>query len=103
MFIDGSSKINESKGFSLWPVLLNICNLPNKVSGSFQNIILCGVYWGSTKPDFHSFLKPITRLLECLIQTGIDIDGVMYSFKLNFLIADMVAKAPLLQMSQFNG
>lgn len=101
-FIDGASGINVSKGYSLWPVLLGINELQESY-GNFDNLVLAAVFWGLGKPDFESFINPFANSLISLVDTGLTINSDNFKIKPCFLIADMVAKAAILKMSQFNG
>ena len=72
-----------------------------------ENMILCGVWFGETKPFICLFTKPILKSLKKMEDIGIEyeIGSVKYNTKA-FLIcgtADLPAKSMVLDCNQFNG
>ena len=99
--------IFKSSTKCLWPVYLQILNLPVPARLYAENIVLCGLYFGTSKPDMKLLFKPIIQRIEALSSVGVSINTpnglntirarlVMGSF-------DLPAKAAVLCTKQFNG
>lgn len=67
---DGVALFKSSKS-TLWPVYLVIQNLPPQVRFKGENIILCGIWQGSSKPDMNVLLKPVVKSIQQLKEHGI--------------------------------
>ncbi|CAL1671905.1 unnamed protein product [Lasius platythorax] len=76
----------KSDVISMWPIQVSINELPYRLRR--QNMILCGLWYGSKKPVIEIFLKPFVRELICLHNDEI--------------ILDSVARPLLQNMKQFN-
>lgn len=59
----------ESSGNSIWPLLLQIYELPQAVRS--KNVLPAGLWYGEKKPDMNTFLKPFVEELNVLSSTGI--------------------------------
>ena len=72
-----------------------------------ENIIICGLWVGPTKPIMVLLLEPISKCLRQLSTLGLTINtslgSVTIRAKLVMGIFDLPAKAPVLSMKQFNG
>ena len=103
---DGVALFKSSKT-SLWPVYLLIQNLPPQVRFKGENIILCGIWQGSRKPDMNVLLKPVVKSIQQLKEHGViiqtPIGPKLYHAKLVLGIFDAPAKASVLCEKQFNG
>ena len=103
---DGVPLYKSSK-LSLWPIYLVILNLPAHIRMNAENVLLCGVWLGSTKPIVNLLLKPITKFLQRLSTLGVVIEtskGIAtVRAKLVMGIFDLPAKAAVLCAKQFNG
>ena len=97
----------RSSSISLWPVYLLILNLPPAIRVCAENIVLCGLYVGPTKPDVKILLEPIMKRLSTLSSVGVSIttpSGLSsMPAKLVLGIFDLPAKATFLCSKQFNG
>jgi hypothetical protein len=92
MNTDGIPVYKSSK-FSLWPFYLVINELPYKQRMLKENMILCGLWFGETKPFMSIFTKPIMKSLNNGM--NYEIGSVKYNTK-GFLIcgtADLPAKS----------
>jgi hypothetical protein len=89
----------KSSPISIWPVYLVILNLPAQVRMNAQNIILCGVWVGPTKPLMNLLLDPICECLQQLSTLGINIGDHVYRAKLVMGVFDCQQK---LQYSVLN-
>ena len=91
---------------SLWSVYLIVNNLPPGIRTNKENTILCGLWFGP-KPAMRSLLQPIVEMLQSLYTAGITmkIHGGIKTIRALLLngIFDLVAKAPIVNMIQFNG
>lgn len=97
----------KSSTVSFWPVYLVVLNLPAHIRMNANNIILCGVWVGPSKPVMSILLNPIAEFLERLSSVGMainTIDGmVTIRAKLVLGIFDLPAKAAVLCTKQYNG
>lgn len=91
---------------SLWPVYLVVNNLPPKIRMNKENMILCCVWFGP-KPAMKCLLEPVVEMLQSLYMIGVSIKvpGGMKTLRAVLLngVFDLVAKAPIVNMTQFNG
>ena len=60
-------KVIQCRNNSLWPVWIAIANLPPIIRSAFKNIILAGLWFGTEKPHWTSFLKVIFFLLAFFV------------------------------------
>lgn len=92
---------NSSK--SCWPIQL-ICNLlpPHKRFNS-NNIIITSLYYDESKPDYLELFKPLCEEIERINETGIHINNTVFKIYVTHGVFDLVAKAPILNMVQYNG
>lgn len=93
----------KSSPVSIWPVYLVILNLPAHVRMNSQNIILCSVWVGPSKPIMNLLLDPVCEYLQQLSTLGIKLDDHTYRAKLVMGVFDLPAKAPVLCAKQYNG
>ena len=103
---DGVPLFKSSKS-SIWPVYLEIANLPPSLRFRHDNTIICGLYVGQGKPKLTVLMKPIMESINYMNAVGFAFmspEGVKtVRIKLLFGIFDLIAKAPMLNMNQFNG
>lgn len=82
---DGVPVFQSSK-FSIWPLLCSVNELPPEQRD--KNVMLCGLWFGSSKPQMESFLKPFVEECKGLAETGIYWqDPVDLSFKTTVVYA----------------
>lgn len=97
----------KSSQSTMWPVYLEIANFPPLIRFRFDNAITCGVWVGRSKPDMNILLKPILEAIDCINTLGFTFnspDGIKtVRVKLLFGVFDLVSKAKVLNMKQFNG
>ena len=97
----------RSSSVSLWPVYLAILNLPPEVRMNSKNIILGGLWIGTTKPPMKLLLDPVLDNLKKLSTEGIVMNtpaGVKtVKGKLVLGLFDLPAKSAVLCAKQFNG
>ena len=97
----------KSSSVSLWPVYLVILNLPPNIRVNTENIVLCALWVGPTKPLMNLLLEPVCSYLEILSTVGITLNtslgSICLTAKLVMGIFDLPAKAAVLCCKQFNG
>ena len=106
IFTDGVP-LFKSNQISLWPVLLQVLNLPPSIRFKAENIIMCGMWYGIRKPDMKLLLDPVVKTLEDLYRDGFETQissGKMHmKVKLMFGVFDLVARPTVIYTKQFNG
>jgi len=104
--IDGAPTI-KSKTLDIWLITAFIVELPIKRRFALRDIILCGVWYGNTKPDFElfqlHFVKEVKRLRDHAFIVHINGQELEFTLKLEASLADLPARAASLNMKQFNG
>ena len=105
--IDGAPAV-KSKSMNLWPIQCFIVELPPNLRYCFSNVLVCGLSCTPTKPDLKVFQERFVTELEQLqnFQLKIWKDFANISIERVILhghLADLVAKAPSLCFSQYNG
>ena len=101
--VDGAPVFKSSK-LSVWPIWVQIFNLPPKLRSAFSNLMLLGLWHGKSKPDFKKLLPALVFELESLRDANFFIEGVgPIKFRVRSIVADMPATACVLCMIQFNG
>ncbi|XP_077491795.1 uncharacterized protein LOC144102383 [Amblyomma americanum] len=96
----------ESSGYSIWPLLLQINELPQKVRT--KHMLLAGLWFGTTKPKMCSFLKPFVKQMNILSSSGFQCTNLKgNTLKVRIFpgpcCVDTVARAMVMNMNQFNG
>ena len=97
----------KSSPSAVWPVYLEIANLPPHLRFRHDNTITCGVWVGRKKPSMSLILNPVMEDIKYMNVIGVSVnspEGVStVRIKLLFGIFDMIAKAAVLNVKQFNG
>ena len=98
--------IFKSSKMSIWPLYMIINELPFKVRKQRENMILCGLWFGDTKPFMPNFTEPLLKSLDVL-EKGItvsvnNVTEICCGFLLS-LTADLPAKSAIMNTIQFNG
>ena len=96
---DGVSLSNSSSKGQLWPVWLAIAQLPPTLRFSRKNIALAALYSGSEKPPWQLIVNHMKAELEQLFV----VNKVKVQFKCLIIVADIPAKASVLNMYKNNG
>ena len=103
MNIDGAA-VFTSRNFAVWPVWVEILNLPEKIKGIFSNHALVGMWHGRGKPNWDFLLKKVAIEIEIFLSNKVYVEKLGFcSFKFLFLVCDMPAKAAVCCVQQFNG
>ena len=97
----------KSSSSSVWPVYLEIANLPPHLRFRHDNTITCGLWVGKKKPNMATLLEPTLKELNYLSVVGFQFNSPVglktVRVKALFGVFDMIAKASVLNMKQFNG
>lgn len=102
---DGISPFKSSL-LTVWPVLIALTNSPPRIRMNKDNLVTVAVWAGESKPNMHVLFEPLKVLLDSLQNDGVSISTQVgmkvFKFRPAFGLFDLVAKAPLLNMHQFN-
>ena len=96
----------KSSNMSIWPVYLTINELPYNKRKLKSNMLLCGLWFGHSKPFMATFMEPLHQEFKELENgISIEIDGNLEKCQgfLLCLTADLPARSAVLNMTQFNG
>ena len=98
----------KTKSLNLWPIQCFVVELPAKLSYSFPSILVCGLSCTPKKPNLKVFQDKFVNELESLqhsqVQLVVGVTNIsIHTICLHGHLADLVAKAPSLCFSQFNG
>lgn len=105
---DGIPVFKSSK-FSIWPLYLAINELPPQKHWCSNNIILASLWFGSQKPNMLVFLKSFADNFARLHLEGVEVSSpdISNSFICHMILlcgmCDLLAKAIVYNMTQFNG
>ncbi|XP_076833120.1 uncharacterized protein LOC143478075 isoform X2 [Brachyhypopomus gauderio] len=97
----------RSSRFSIWPLLCSVNEIPPEERD--KHVLLCGLWFGSSKPNMTSFFKPFVEECNSLAQTGVQWqdpnDQLVKTVRVFPLcaICDAVARPLLQNLKQFNG
>ena len=104
LFSDGVSIKKSTLKRELWPVWIQIADLPPKLRMSQKNIVLAALHVGSSYPNW----KELVPYLRDQLNSSIDLarkerETVRLVFKVKLLVCDLGAKCHMLNMFKFNG
>ena len=107
-YTDGMA-IYHSSQFSLWPLYLVINELPYKERVKRSNMILAGLWFGSSKPNPNLFLGPFRPIFETFRNEGVEMNvhgrnnPLLIKGCLLCGTGDLPAKSLFLRFKYFNG
>ena len=104
LFADGVNIRKSTHRRELWPVWLQISDLPPKLRMERKNFVLGALFVGFGAPD----LNEIVPSLRAEMLTPIELESDQTSslnvvFKVRLLVSDLCAKSHMLNMFKFNG
>ena len=67
----------KSSSSSVWPVYLEIANLPPHLRFRHDNTITCGLWVGKKKPNMATLLEPTLKELNYLVLWGFNLTALM--------------------------
>lgn len=101
---DGISPFKSSR-ITVWPVLIVLSNLPPSIRMNKNNMVTVALWAGETKPPMEELFASLLQL-KGELSKGIKINSPVGEKTMKFLplfgLFDMIAKAPILNMKQFN-
>ena len=103
---DGVPVFKSSK-FSIWPILCCVNEIPPETRN--KHVLLCALWFGSSKPDMSCFFKPFVKECTNLSQVGFEwqhpTDKSWRCVKVHPLccVCDAVARPLVQNFKQFNG
>ena len=101
--IDGAS-VFKSRNIAIWPLWVQLYNLPPKVRYAVNNMCLLALWHGFGKPDFEEFLPLIFSDLQLTLKRNLTVQNLgKISIRVRCLVADMPATAYSLCMTQHMG
>ena len=103
---DGISPFKSSRT-TVWPVFIALSNLEPTIRMRKDNLVTIALWVDQSKPKFEELFSPLIKIFNKLSISGLKINTPLgqkiLKFKPLFGIFDLVAKAPVLCMNQFNG
>ena len=105
---DGVPVFKSSK-CSIWLLYFVINELPIHKRWCKENVILGGLWFGETKPNMLTFLKPFTESISDLKINGVEVysPDIQQGFKCHAMLlcgtCDLPAKAMVYNVKQYNG
>ena len=104
IFTDGVNIKKLTFKKELWPVWLQVADLPPKLRMARKNIVLAALYVGNALPDWNEIRPKIKSELSstCVLYFADDM-CINVSFKVKLLVCDLGAKSHVLNMFKFNG
>ena len=104
MFSDGVNIKKSTFKKELWPVWIQLADLPPKLHMARKNIVLAALFAGGTFPDWATVVPHIRDEICSAIQVEINEEvSFNLTFKVRLLISDLGAKNHMLNMLKFNG
>ena len=101
--IDGVA-LFKSRFISVWPVWVQIFNLPPKLRSEFSNHLLLGLWQWKGKPNWSFLFKKISFEIDLFLSDKLVIEGLgECSANFLYLICDMPAMISVCMVQQFNG
>lgn len=104
-FNSDGSPLYKSSRFSIWPIHLHLNELPPNIR--FKHVILAGLWFGSTEPQMHVFLKPFVDQAKVLATKGVSWkkdERVVISKVVGLCCCvDSKARPAMQNCTQFNG
>lgn len=102
---DGVQPFKSSR-LAVWPIFFAFSNLPPSIRMNKDNLVTV-VIWVGSKPPMSTLLNSLQQVMNKLQSDGLNIKlpTGTHTFRLFplFGVFDLVAKAPILNMIQFNG
>ena len=104
IFSDGVNIKKSTFKKELWPVWIQVADLPPNLRMARQNIVLAALFVGGTHPNWDTLVPHLSAELNTGIQFEMS-DQVSYKilFKVRLLVSDLGAKSHMLNMFKFNG
>ena len=104
LFADGVNIKKSTYKKELWPIWLQVYDLPPKLRMARKNIILAALFVGSGHPDWEKLVPALRAELLSPVELEKDSSVTLtVHFVIKLLVSDLCAKSHVLNMFQFNG
>ena len=104
IFTDGVSIKKSTNRREVWPIWVQITDLPPVLRMARKNIVLAALYVGSGVPDWTEIVPQIRAELLTPVEVFLNSEvPLAVRFRFNLLVSDLGAKSHLLNMYKFNG
>ena len=104
LFADGVNIKKSTMRRELWPIWLQIADLPPKLRMSLKNVVLASLFVGATYPNWFDIVPQVRSELNSAVQIkGNNNVSLRVCFKVRLLVSDLGAKCHILNMFKFNG
>lgn len=103
----GTVNLSKSSKLSMWPILVMVNELPYKLRKN--NVMLCGLWHGNTRPPMNIYLEPFIEELEELHENGLTcttfMDKKLIAIKVHNLVCSVnsIVRPLILNMNDCNG
>ena len=87
----------------LWPIWLQVADLPPRQRMSRQNIVLAVLYVGNKTPPWNELVPHLRSQLLEAIEVRQNDNRYLASFSVKLLVSDLGCKSHMLNMFKFNG
>ena len=103
LFSDGVNIKKLTLRKELWPIWIQIADLPPRQRMSRSNIILAALFVGNVTPNWNELVPHIKSELLSSIELKHNKKSFRAFFKVKLLVSDLGAKCHMLNMFKFNG
>ena len=104
LFSDGVNLKKSTFKKEVWPIWIQIADLPPRQRLARKNIGLAALHVGCSHPNWEKLVPHIEAELISGLQIEINENlNIRVQFKVRLLIADLGAKSHMLNMYKFNG
>ena len=104
LFSDGVNIKKSTFKKELWPIWIQIADLPPKFRMARKNVVLCALFVDATHPDWKEVVDHLHAELSTSVKVKVwDNFSVNATYKVRLLISDLGAKSHILNMLKFNG
>lgn len=104
MNTDGVNLYSSSR-IELWPIFLAINELSPGLRFSRENLLIAGIWQGKGKPPFEQYMLRFSEEINRITDEGVYVKAINKHVYLSVICntMDLLAKAGVLNMTQFNG
>ena len=103
VFNTDGAPVFKSNKLSVWPLWVQIYNLPPVLRSSYANICLMGLWYGESKPDFNKLLLSVSAEFENISKGAFLKKLGFVKFRFRSIVCDAPATAYVLCMKQHMG
>ena len=101
LYTDGVNTFKKSK-YAIWPIFLVLNDLPYNLRYKISNIIICGIWYGDSKPNLQILLKIIFFEHIRSLNSSFNLNGFMFKLLFQYIVADKPARSMILNMQSSN-